>query len=205
VAIQQFKTTPTQPKDPRANAAVSVGLGWKTRVIAIGIGLLVALLGSQWKMVDKYFPKLNELLHAGSVSSEDDVAYLMGHLKQDLQTLGDPCGDDMNFHQCRDRMIANKPLVEDLNLRVSKMDEAWTAELKDRSVPEACQAEMGKILTAYKNFVSTENQKLGLLDAMDSVDTEKSLMQRYNEVSGQDDAAWGAIRSLRKTDACRGY
>ena len=202
MATQQFKPTVVPPREA---AARSIGLGWKVRLLVAGIAIFVAFLGSQWKLIDKYFPKLNEILHAGSVTSQDDVAYLMGHLRQDLQTLGDPCTDDMTFHQCRDRMIANKPVVEDLNLRVTKMDEAWASELKENTVPESCRAEMGKILTTYKYFVQTENAKVAMLEAMNTDDAEKSLMQRYNGISGEDDSAWGAIRNLRKTDACKGY
>jgi hypothetical protein len=200
---EQFNQAPAQPKPPKAKRAHSTF--WKVRLIALFVGLGWACLAANWKTVDKYFPQLNQVLHAGTPTSEDDVQYLMGHLNEDLKTLGDPCTEDMTFRQCRARIIANKPVVEDLNLRVTKLDEAWTTELKENTVPQSCQAEMGKTLTAYKYFVQTENSEVSMLESMNTDEAEKNLMQRYNGISGEDDAAWGVIRDMRKTDACKGY
>jgi hypothetical protein len=192
-------------KRPEKEAAGRFHFGWKFRLVAVGIALILTFLDTQWKMIDRYFPRLNEVLHAGSVSSKGDVGYLMGHLRQDMQTLSDPCTDDMIFRECRARMISNKPTVEDFNLRVVKLDEAWIHEIRELSVPQVCQDEMDQILRAYKDYASTENDMLGLLESMDSEEATKRLMPNYNGASGKDNAAWSAVRRLRKSAACLEY
>jgi hypothetical protein len=180
-------------------------LNWRLRLVAIALGLFAVLLDAEWKTIDKYFPKLNEVLHAGYPTSEGDGDYLMAHLQQDMQTLSDPCTDDMTFEQCRARMIANKPVVGDFIQRVTKLDRAWAAEVRAGNVSEACQAEMNEFLAAYKEFVTTERDVLGVLESMNTEDTTKSLMATYNGAEGRDTAAWQAIRRLKRNSACNGY
>ena len=120
VATGQVRTTPAQLKDQKTRSWFT--LKWQIRLVAVGFGLLTAFLDMEWKTVDKYFPKLNKVLHAGFPTTDGDVDYLIGHQQKDLQTLGDPCTDDMTFEQCRVRIIANKPVLEDFSQQVSKMD-----------------------------------------------------------------------------------
>ena len=198
-------TNPTTARPQASKAKFRLSFGWKLRLTAIALGLIAAFLDAQWKTIDKYFPKLNEVLHAGAPTSKTDVQYLMAHLQDDLQKWSDPCTDDMTFEQCRARMISYKPVLQDLNLRVNQMSEAWDDEVKESNVPAACQAEMNHFVATYKNFVSVGNEKMGLLESMDSPEATKTLMIRYNGISGREDTAWQAYRQLRKTHACDGY
>jgi hypothetical protein len=202
VAIDQFNTVKAQPKAPKAKGGI--GAYWKLRLLAMAVGLVWALLNMNWKTIDKYFPKLNAVLHAGTPTSQEDVRYLMGHLKQDMDKWSDSCTDDMTFGQCRASLLSNKPVLEDLKLRVSKMDEAWTNELKGSPVPEACQAEMSEIITTYKNYVGIEDNIVALLESMNTPDATSTLMVRYNGLSSQENVAWQAFRKLKKDD-CKGY
>jgi hypothetical protein len=201
VATGQVRTTPARLKDPKTRGRFT--FNWQIRLVAIGFGLLAAFLDMEWKTVDKYFPKLNKVLHAGFPTTHGDVDYLIGHLQKDLQTLGDPCTDDMTFEQCGARIIANKSVLEDYSQQVSKLDRAWAAEARREPVPEACQVEMNQILAAYKEFDTTERDVLGVLESMDSEEATKRLMPTHNAAEGRDIAAWQAIRRLRKSGACK--
>jgi hypothetical protein len=44
-----------------------------------------------------------------------------------------------------------------------------------------------------------------LLESMDSEEATKRLMPNYNGASGKDNAAWSAVRRLRKSAACLEY
>src|ERR1700744_387022 len=116
VATGQFGMTPAQLKDRKTRAWFTLNL--QIRLVGIGLGLVAAFLDLEWKTIDKYFPKLNKVLHAGFPTTNGDVDYLIGHLQKDLQTLGDPCTDEMTFEQCRARIIANQPVLEDYSQQV---------------------------------------------------------------------------------------
>ena len=195
------QVSPAQLKDRKTRGRFT--FNWQIRLVAIGFGLLAAFLDMEWKTVDKYFPKLNKVLHAGFPTTNGDVDYMIGHLQKDLQTLGDHCTDDMTFDQCRARIIANKSVLEDYSQQVSKLDRAWTAEARREAVPEACQVEMNQILAAYKEFDTTEKDVLGVLETMDSEEATKRLMPTHNAAEGRDIAAWQAIRRIRKSGACK--
>lgn len=72
----------------------------------------------------------------------------------------------MEFQECRTRLIANKPMLDDLSMRVTAMDDGWVKELGERSVPADCQTEMHQILTAYKDYVRVERNILALLESI---------------------------------------
>ena len=63
-----------------------MGLRWKIRLGLIAIGVVWAILDSEWKTIDEYFPKLNEVIHSGTPTSEGDMDYLEGRLQQDMQS-----------------------------------------------------------------------------------------------------------------------
>jgi hypothetical protein len=43
-------------KRPEPEAAGRFHFGWKFRLAAVGIALILTFLDTQWKMIDKYFP-----------------------------------------------------------------------------------------------------------------------------------------------------
>jgi hypothetical protein len=194
---------PAKPEAPKKTGGIS--LMWKIRLGLIGIGIVFAILDENWKTIDKYFPKLNEVIHSGTPTSTGDMDYLGGRLQQDVEKWSEGCPEKMGFQECRSRIIANKPALDDLQLRVTAMNDAWVKEKSERSVPAQCQTEMDQLVAAYKDYVRVEGGILALLESMNSPDAVKKLQPRFSEMSDQEDAALNALHHVKLGNACDGY
>ena len=200
------KLSPTPSKFDAAKGTQRLGFryGWKIRIIGLVIGLTWAVLDLEWKTIDKYFPKLNDYIHFGTATSHGDIDFLMGRLNQDMKQWSEACNENMTFEQCRAATLANKPVLEDLKLRVNKMEAAWNNELKENNVPQGCQAEMNEVVTTYKNYVKIENDIVAMLESMNTPESSKTLMVQYNGLSSKENEVWQDFRKLKK-GACKGY
>lgn len=197
-------TTPSAPPVTYQAAKRNSGWGWKVRVAVIGMAVVWGILGSQWKAIDKYFPKLNEYIHSGTPTSEGDVDYLMAHLRQDMAQWGQTCPEKIGFQECRTRLISNKPVLSDLNARVTALDDAWSKELSERTVSKECQARMNQLLTGYKDYVRAENNIVALIEPI-SGKVEDSNLQPLNAAFGQEDKALNELHNVKASNACDSY
>ena len=196
-------TPPAQPEVSKPKGGM--GLHWKIRLAILGLGVIWAILDSQWKTIDKYFPKLNEVLHSGTPTSEGDIDYLTGHLSEDMKKWSGTCSENTGFQECRTRLMANKPVLADMKMRVGALNDAWVKELGERTVPAKCQTEMSQMLKAYKDYVGVEGEIVTLVEAMDSEEAQHKLQPRFSEASDREDTALNELRSLRTSNACDGY
>jgi hypothetical protein len=195
-------TPPAQPHIPKPTGGIS--LRWKIRLILIGIGVVWAILDSEWKTIDKYFPKVNEYIHSGTPTSEGDVDYLMAHLQQDMEKWEQTCPEKIGFRECRTRLIANKAVLSDLNMRVTALNDAWEKELGERSVSGECQAQMNQMLTAYKDYVRVESHIVALIEPMgDKV--EQAKLQPLNAAFDEENKAMSELQNLKSSHVCDAY
>lgn len=195
-------TPPAQPYIPPPKGGI--GLRWKIRLVLIGIGVIWAILDSEWKTIDKYFPKLNEYIHSGTPTSEGDVDYLSAHLQQDMEKWAQTCPEKIGFKECRTRLIANKPVLADLRMRVTALNDAWVKELGERTVPNDCRTQMNEMLTAYRDYVRVEGNIVALLEPMgDQVDQSKA--QLLNAAFDEENKAVAELQNLKSSHACDGY
>jgi hypothetical protein len=197
-------TPPAQPEAPQKTKG-GIGLRWKIRLAILGLGVIWAILDSQWKTIDKYSPKLNEVLHSGTPTSEGDIDYLMGHLMEDMQKWSNTCPGQMEFQECRTRLIAKKSVLADMKMRVSSLNDVWVKESGERTVPAKCQSEMNQLLKAYKDYVTAEGEILALVESMDTEAATQKLRARFREASARDDTALDEIHNLKMSNACDGY
>jgi len=195
-------TPPAQPYVPKAKGGIS--LRWKIRLGLLGIGVIWAILDSEWKTIDKYFPKLNEYIHSGTARSEGDVDYLMAHLQQDMEKWGHTCPEKIGFKECRTRLIANKPVLADLRMRVTALNDAWVKELGERTVSQECQKQMNQMLTAYKDYVRVESNIVALMEPMDGK-VEQAKLQPLNVAFDQENKAVNELQNLKASHACDAY
>jgi hypothetical protein len=196
-------TPPATPEAPKNTGGIS--LMWKIRLGLIGAGVVFAILDGNWKTIDKYFPKLNEVIHSGPPTSEGDMDFLTGRLTEDMKTWSGTCTDKMDFQECRTRLVANKAVLDDLRMRVNALNDTWLKETSERTVPTQCQTAMKQLLTAYKEYVRVESSILALLESMDNSDAMKRLQPRFNEVSDQEDAALTLLHDAKMGNVCDGY
>jgi hypothetical protein len=195
-------TPPAQPYIPKPKGGIS--LYWKIRLGFIGIVIIVGILDNEWKTIDKYFPKLNEYIHAGTPTSEGDVDYLSAHLQQDMEKWAQTCPEKIGFKECRTRLIANKPVLTDLSMRVTALNDAWVKELGERTVPNDCRIQMNQMLVAYKDYVRVEGTIVALVEPMgDKVDQSK--VQPLNAAFDKENKAVDELQNLKSSHACDGY
>jgi hypothetical protein len=161
-------------------------------------------LDSEWKTIDKYFPKLNEYIHSGTPTSEGDVDYLMAHLQQDREKWGQTCPEKIGFKECRTRLIANKPVLADLRMRVTALNDAWGKELGERTVSQECQTQMNQVLTAYKDYVRVESNIVAFMEPMDGK-VEQAKLQPLNLAFDQENKAVNELQNLKASHACDAY
>ena len=195
-------TPPAQPDIPKPKGGI--GLRWKIRLGLIGIGVIWAILDSEWKTIDKYFPKLNEYVHSGTPTSEGDVDYLMAHLQQDMDKWAQVCPEKIGFQECRTRLIANKPVLADMSTRVTALNDAWVKELGERTVPNNCQTQMNQMLTAYKDYVRVESSIVALVEPMEGK-VEPSKLQPLNVAFDQENKAVNELQNLKASHVCDAY
>jgi hypothetical protein len=195
-------TPPAQPDIPKPKSGI--GLGWKIRLGLIGIGVIWAVLDSEWKTVDKYFPKLNEYIHSGTPTSEGDVDYLSAHLQQDMEKWGQTCTEKISFQECRTRLIANKPILADLSVRVTALNEVWVKEVRERTVSQECQTQMNHILTAYKDYVRVETRIVALIEPIEGK-VEDSKLPPLNAALDEENKALSELQNLKAPHVCDAY
>jgi hypothetical protein len=195
-------TPPAQPYIPKPTGGIS--LRWKIRLALIGIGVVWAILDSEWKTIDKYFPKLNEYIHSGTPTSEGDVDYLLAHLQEDMEKWGRTCPEKIGFQECRTRLIANKPVLSDLNMRVTALNDAWVKELGERTISQECQVQMNQMLTAYKDYVRAESNIVALVEPMEGK-VDESKLKPLNTAFDQENKAMNELQNLRSSHACDAY
>jgi hypothetical protein len=197
--------SPVTYEAPKKSSGIS--LGWKIRLGFFGLFIVIGILDSQWKTVDKYFPQLNKVIHSGTPTSEGDMDYNIGHLQQDEQKLSEECPDNMKFKECRASILANKPSLADMHQRVQALVDAWAKEKSERSIPAECQRAMDGRLTAYNQYLRAEDKFFALLQSIDpdSLEGFKASKARLDEVSGEEDAAVNALRNNKVGNLCNGY
>jgi hypothetical protein len=195
-------TPPGQPDIPKPKGGI--GLRWKIRLGLIGIGVIWAILDSEWKTIDKYFPKLNEYVHSGTPTSEGDVDYLMAHLQQDMEKWAQVCPEKIGFQECRTRLIANKYVLADMSTRVTALNDAWVKELGERTVPNNCQTQMNQMLTAYKDYVRVESSIVALVEPMEGK-VEPSKLQPLNLAFDQENKAVNELQNTKASHVCDAY
>jgi hypothetical protein len=195
-------TPPAQPYVPKPKGGIS--LGWKIRLGLIGVGVIWAILDSEWKTIDKYFPKLNEYIHSGTPTSEGDVDYLTAHLQKDMEKWSGVCPEKIDFQECRTRLIANKAVLADMSMRVTALNDAWVKELGERTVPTDCQTQMNQMLTAYKDYVRVESNIVALIEPMEGK-VEPSKLQPLNAAFDQENRAATELQNLKASHVCDAY
>jgi len=188
---------------PKKTSGFSIG--WKIRLVVIGIGALFAILESQWKTIDKYFPSLNKVLHSGTPTSEDDLDYVLAHMNQDIEKLSEACPDQNDFAKCRTFTLAKKPALEDLKQQVQSYKDAWAKEMTEKTVPQACQEGMNGFFVVRTEYIKVESEILSVVQAMDSQGTIKKLLPRLDELSEEEEKAVKELNAPHIGHACDGY
>lgn len=200
-------TTPTPPPPAAASAKGRFSWGWKIRLFAIGAGILVAVLDSQWKTIDKYFPQLNKVLHAGTPTSDADLDYNQEHLIQDAQKVLNACPENTPFKECRAGVLANQAALDDLHQRVQALSDAWVKETGERTVPADCKTAMNAVLNAYNQLLNAEDQEFSALRSINP-DSRQSLIDnqgRLDAIAAQEESALQVLRNNKTGQVCNGY
>ena len=128
----------------------------------------------------------------------------MGHLQQDMEKWGQTCPEKIGFKECRSRLITNKPVLADLNMRVTALNDAWVKELGERTVSRECQTQMTQVLTAYKDYVRVESNIVALMEGMDGK-VEQSKPQPLSVAFDQENKALNELQDLKASHACDAY
>jgi hypothetical protein len=194
---------PTTYQAPKKSGVI--GRGWKVRLAILAVGGVFAILDAQWKTIDRYFPALNKALHSGTPTSEGDVDYLTGHMQQDEQRLSEGCPDEMKFPECRLRILAARPALEDLGQRVHTLRDAWEKERTERSVPTDCETKMNELLLALDRYLKIEDRTFEILQSMDSPETVKKFQPALGAVSGEEDVAVNVLHQVKMGNTCDGF
>lgn len=194
-------TTVTKPKQSK------MGTVWKFRLGFFAIAGLFALVSSQWKIVDKYFPALNRVIHSGTPSTNDDIEYHAGLLEQDEEKLNSACKDEMDFTQCRSAVLAAKPALDGMHQHFQALVEGWEHEKGERTVPTACQQKMTQHITAYRSYLAVEDRYLAFLQSIDPSAKEgiKAAVPYLSQIGTEEDAALKALRESDTSSVCAGY
>lgn len=200
---------PTQPGQyvppPEPQKTGGMRVMWKIRLAVFAIAAVVGILDSQWKTIDKYFPAVNKLLHAGTPSSEGDLDYLFDHMHEDEQKISEVCKDKMAFEACRQNYIAAKPALADLNERQKALTDAWVKEKSERNPPATCVTKMEAHLQAYNQYLAAENRIFAVVEAMDTPEHKKEKQSEINEAAEQEQAAVDMLRKTNMGNECEGY
>jgi hypothetical protein len=197
---------PTPYTPPPAQVTKTGGrIGWKIRLAIIGIAVVVGVLDSQWKTVDKYFPALNKLLHAGTPSSEGDMDYLIAHMQADEKTLSVACQEKMEFNECRLRLLAAKPALADLHDRVRGLSDAWVKEKSERTIPAACLKKMDEFLRVYDQYLAAKDKVFALLETMDTPEHINTTKASFGEAANREDVEAEALHQASVGNVCDGY
>ena len=184
-----------------------LSLGWKIRLALIGAVVIFAVLDDNWATVDKYFPQLNSVIHSGTPSSDSDFDYHYGHIKDGWNKLAALCGEGTTFKECRASLLANKPTLVDMRQHLQAINEGWSKEKRERSVPADCQKAMDHFLGAYEEFLNVKDRELALLQSIDpdSAEDIKASRPRIVAISDQEDTTVAALQKSDLGGVCNGY
>jgi len=202
-----LSTQPGAPYTPPPDQPTkkSSRIAWKIRLAIIGIAVIVGVLDNQWKTVDKYFPALNKLLHAGTPSSEGDMDYLIAHMQADEKTLSEACPETMAFKDCRLRLLAAKPALADLHERVRGMTDAWVKEKSERTIPADCLKKMDEFLRVYDQYLAAKDKVFALLETMDTPEHINATKVSFGEAANREDVEVEALHQASVGNVCDGY
>jgi hypothetical protein len=128
----------------------------------------------------------------------------MAHLQQDIEKWGQTCPEKIGFQECRTRLIANKPVLADLSMRVTALNDAWAKELGERTVSQECQVRMNQMLTAYKDYVKAEMHIVALIEPMEGK-IEESKRQPLNTALDEENKATSELENLKASHVCDAY
>jgi hypothetical protein len=111
----------------------------------------------------------------------------------------------MAFKECRERILAAKPALDDLHERVQGLNAAWSKETSERSVPTECRTKMADFLLAYDQYLTAEDKIFALLQSMDSPQRVRESKSSFDEAANQEDVAVNALHQAGVGNVCDGY
>jgi hypothetical protein len=167
-------------------------------VVLIGIPGLV--LSTQWKTVEKYFPKVNDFIHS-NVKDDNDVDYQSYKLRQALdayQKAQAVCDvKETTMAKCREAIIGGEPALEEISERASKLSEGFTNEERARSMPLECRTAGEALFRNYARYVLIEKQVIAQARRLD-VKSAQSLTEAssaFDQLAKAEDSALKGINT----------
>ena len=194
-------------------------------VAIVGVIVVFGVLSEEWQIIDKYFPGLNRFIHSGTPTTQSDLEYVLAHLQSDADRLNNLCLPfDPNavsnteqaiafVRDCRAQTLAAKPTLDDLHVRFQQFKEAWTKETSERPVPAECKNGVERVITAFENYLSVEDQNFGIWESMnpDSATREDLANALRRSAKLEQGGVAATLEGLKGIDeklireACNGY
>lgn len=175
------------------------------------VGGTGAILSNYWKTLDRYFPRLNELIHS-DVSDQNDINYELYKLKQSEHAYNGGiaiCDDSKtSLASCRSAFLASEPALVDIGARIDKLDSAWQKEVTQRTMPEVCRQAGSREYGGLKEYAFEEQRVMAVMKAVDP-NSPPSVAKMREQLTGIDPAEEAAIAAVTHfppwPKECAGY
>lgn len=185
--------------------------------VLVWIGVGVFALQSAPRFLEKYSPALNASLHSGIPTTDADMDYRIDRLIKDMHSYNsmvDSIADNDSFKTRRSKLLAARPILEDIRNQYESMSAAWSAEKNDRSVPNDCEQPMEQYLSALNRWWSVEDRGLRVFrgidpDSQDSIHAAwpqlKQITEQEDLVGPQFQRAAKQVAAAFSTAECKDY
>ncbi len=163
--------------------------------IAIWTVALAVILQNYPQFLERYSPRLNAYLHSGSPTSEADMDYRVDHFTQafaSYKTLLDKaCPEKATFKECRSKMLAVRPALDDMRNQYQALLAAWTAEESGRTIPDSCKLPMDRYFSAIERYWMIEDKNLTFIGSVDpeSDGNVRAAAPKLEELSAEENTA----------------
>jgi hypothetical protein len=139
--------------------------------IVIWTVILAVIVQNYPRFLEKYSPRLNAYLHSGSPTSDADTDYRIDHFTQafaSYKTLIDAaCPEKATFKECRSKILAARPALDDMRNQYQALLAGWTAEKSGRTIPDSCKLPMDQYFSAMDRYWIIEDKNLKLIGSVD--------------------------------------
>jgi hypothetical protein len=176
---------------------------------------LIFILQALPNTLEKYSPKLNAYLHSGTPTSEADMDYRVDRFSNSFtaynKLVNGACPEKVSFKECRSKLLAARPALDDMGQQYTALTAAWVAEKQQRTVPDSCKIPMDNYFAAINGYWTTEDKVLRLFASVnpDSQDSIRQAIPTLDTLTAGEDTTLTRLREKAKLisegEPCKGY
>lgn len=139
-------------------------------IYVLVVGGIGGVLSSSWKPLEKHFPKLNEFIHS-DVSDQDDLNYQLYKLKESERTYKKAIAicnaPKTSLATCQSAFLSAEPALISIGSRISKLNNAWQAEVSGKTMPDVCKQRGTREYKALGEYVIQEQRVMAVMKGVD--------------------------------------